>query len=124
MSGKLPADMVPDVEIRYLKLSRTNYAAIGELAPEDGTLSDVDLVMYNDPARPIGYLFKATQSRIRQHKLESHVSTLAKAAMADPTALTRRLGKKVTAAEMRATLTGVATADAVPEADISSFDDY
>jgi hypothetical protein len=117
--GALPVELTPEISIKYVKLSRANYAAVGDLIPEDGALSDVDIVMFNQPSR-IGYQFKSAPSRIKQHRLEDKVNAMAKAALPDPTALNKRLGKKVTPAEMRAAILG--PAEMVETADLSNIE--
>jgi hypothetical protein len=105
-SGKLSSEAAPQISIKAVRLSQANYRMVSELVPEDGSVGDIDLVMFKDPSRPIGYGFKAAASRIKALGMERQVADLAKQYIADPLVLTRFLGKKVSAARLKGELSG------------------
>jgi hypothetical protein len=117
-TGKLPPDAAPQIAIKAVRLSQANYRTISELIPEDGSVADIDLVMFKDPSRPIGYGFKAAASRLKATNMQRQAAELAKPYIGDPGALARFLGKKVTAARMKAELTDAAE----PSGSLDDFD--
>jgi hypothetical protein len=54
------------------RLSQANYRTVSELIPEDGSIGDIDLVMFKDPNRPIGY---AIQSGSQPAESDEHAKT-------------------------------------------------
>ena len=58
--------------------------------------------MFQDPSRPIGSAFKAAASRLKSLNMQTKAAELAKQYVADPGALTRFLGKRVSSARMKA----------------------
>jgi hypothetical protein len=105
-TGKLPAEGVPVIAIKVVRLSQSNYRNVSELIPEDGSVADIDLVMYKDPGRPIGFAFKAAPSRLKALNMQKQAAAEAKPYTNDAGLLTRFLGKRMPASRMRAELSG------------------
>jgi hypothetical protein len=118
-TGNLPPDTPPQIAIKAVRLSQANYRTISELIPEDGSIGDIDLVMFKDPSRPIGYGFKAAASRLKALQMQKEAAELARPYLSEAGALARFLGKKVSAARMKAELTDASTG--MPEA-LDDFD--
>jgi hypothetical protein len=122
-TGRMAKDKKPEVAVQALRLSRSNFRDITNLGINDenetSNPATFDIVMTHDASRAFGYQFKATQV-LRWKELGDAPLEMVKP-FADGVALSRRLGKTLTVAElpggidgdeeMRATLASIDAED-------------
>jgi hypothetical protein len=123
LTGRMAKDKKPEVAVQALRLSRSNFRDITNLGVNDENETSnpaaFDIIMIHDPSRAFGYQFKATQV-LRWKELGDAPLEMVKP-FADGVALSRRLGKTLTVAElpgaadgdeeMRATLASISEDD-------------
>jgi hypothetical protein len=101
-TGRMAKDKKPEVAVQALRLSRSNFRDITNLGINDenetSNPASFDIIMTHDPSRAFGYQFKATQV-LRWKELGDAPLELVKP-FADGVALSRRLGKTLTVAEL------------------------
>jgi hypothetical protein len=105
-TGKL-GNQKPEYEVGWLCLSRANYSQITSLPEEGSTVYDIDLKMGNS-TRAFGYEFTVASSVAAYTKVgdEKVIAGLV-APYLDGVDLAKKLGKKASAGELRAALSGV-----------------
>lgn len=119
--GKLPKDHDVEFAIKFLKLSRAQYAQISRLAEEDGSVYGIDILM-SQKSTGIGYEYNRISSKAKfmsnpqlvlavKEAMESHK---------DGVKLASRLPKKITKAELNSYL---AAANGDGEADMDEIED-
>lgn len=112
-TGRMAKDKRPEVAVQALRLSRSNFRDITNLGINDenetSNPATFDIIMTHDQSRAFGYQFKAAQV-LRWKELGDSPLELVKP-FADGVALSRRLGKALTVAE----LPGVLHGDVDPE---------
>jgi hypothetical protein len=106
---------VPPIEyqIGYVQLSRSNFRAISNLPDEEGTVYDMDVVM-STKQNGIGFDFTKVSSKSRWRsnpELAKEIEELCQK-YTDGKQLSKFLGKKVTAVEMKAVVAGQAANNA------------
>jgi hypothetical protein len=101
-TGRMAKDKRPEVAVQALRLSRSNFRDITNLGINDENETSnpaaFDIIMSHDPSRAFGYQFKAAQV-LRWKELGDAPLELVKP-FADGVALSRRLGKTLTLAEL------------------------
>jgi hypothetical protein len=110
-SGKLDPERDIEFDIKWVRLSQTNYQQVSTAPDEDGSVFDLDYVM-TPRTQGKGVDIKRISSKAawkRNPELKAAVEAAA-APFADGKALRKGLGKKLTPAEMRVFL-GDAEAD-------------
>lgn len=122
-TGRMAKDKKPEVAVQALRLSRSNFRDITNLGINDenetSNPATFDIIMTHDQSRAFGYVFKPTQV-LRWKELGDAPLEMVKP-FADGVALSRRLGKTLTVAElpggidgdeeMRATLASIDAED-------------
>jgi hypothetical protein len=107
-TGRMAKDKKPEVAVQALRMSRSNFRDITNLGINDenetSNPATFDIIMPHDPSRAFGYQFKATQV-LRWKELGDAPLDLVKP-FADGVALSRRLGKTLTVAELPGTADG------------------
>lgn len=123
-NGKLPADQPIEFGLKYIKLSRTQYAKISHLAEEDGcSVYGIDILMFKSNSG-IGYDYSRISSKAKylsnpelvaavKEELESYL---------DGAKLRSRLAKKITKAELNGYLTAANRGDD-DESDLGEIED-
>ena len=115
-SGKYNADQTDtEFEIKYVYLSRTNFADISALVQEDERPEDFDIVMTHRE-NGIGYKLSRVSKEARWRKSKAVTAEVNAAAekFEDGVLLTKKLGKKINAIEWKqllSTLDGSAEED-------------
>ncbi|MGA9883935.1 MAG: hypothetical protein WBQ34_09475 [Candidatus Acidiferrales bacterium] len=110
--GKFPAGItVPQLSVGFLNLSPTAYTELSTCPSEGETLYDCDFRMLKK-SNGIGYVFGRMSSppAYKKAKLEAAVTELIQPYL-DGTVLKNRLGKRVTAAELRLAVSGGETSE-------------
>ena len=115
VSGKMPSDVQPQVQVGYVRLSRANYAAISKLPDEDSTVNDIDIVMTHAD-RAFGYEFHRISNAPRWHRAKDDVDAKMRQ-FVDGKILAKKLGKPAIEAEYRAVLSGETLAATVGNID-------
>lgn len=101
-NGKLDPDREIEFDIKWVRLSQTNYAQVSTAPDEDGSVYDLDYVM-TPRSQGKGVDIKRISSKAawkRNPELKAAVEEAAKPFL-DGKALRKGLGKKLTPAEMR-----------------------
>jgi hypothetical protein len=109
-------------EIKYVQLSLTNYRDISMLVPEEEegsndakkTVSDIDIIMTHKGANKIGYQFTSPGMPARWRKNAELVAEVERAfeKYKDGKKMSSRLGKAVSAEEMKIIIAGSKATDA------------
>jgi hypothetical protein len=101
-TGRMAKDKKPEVAVQALRLSRSNFRDITNLGINDeneaSNPATFDIIMTHDQSRAFGYQFKTAQV-LRWKELGDAPLDLVKP-FADGVALSRRLGKTLTVAEL------------------------
>jgi hypothetical protein len=112
-------------EVGYVDLSRSNFRSVSALTPEDSSVYDIDIVM-SKKTSGIGYEFvaKTTKAKWKQNpELAAEVEAAAQKFVKDGgKKLNSKLGRKLTAIEWRALLSGLQAASG-KEASLEDIDD-
>lgn len=121
--GKLRKDQPVEFKIKYIKLSRTQYAKISRLAEEDGTVYGIDILMFQ-PNSGIGYDYTRISSKAKYLSNPELVSAVKEELVShlDGVKLSKRLPKKITKAELNGYLTAANKGDD-DESDIDEIED-
>lgn len=124
-TGGLEKGVVPEWEIGYVDLSRSNFRSVSNLAPEESTPYDIDMVMAKKD-NGIGYEFTLKSPKARW-KMNPEVAAAVEAAAQkfvrdNGKKLIGKLGKVATLLEWKAMLSGVAAANA-KEASLEDVED-
>lgn len=100
-------------ELGWLKLSRSGFKNIGELAMEGEKVHDFDFTISNRENK-IGYDYKRVSQKARYRANPELLAEIEKAAQkfADGVLLSKRLGKVITPMDMKALLAGGSAASA------------
>jgi hypothetical protein len=120
--GNPPAFPPMQWEIKFIRLSRSAFRRVSNLAEEEGTSADIDIAMCHRDSG-IGYEYtKLSPARWRRNpELVKEVEAAVKPFMADGgKKLLSKLGKKISVLQFKAVLAGSAPSD---EADLSQVDD-
>jgi hypothetical protein len=110
---KLPAGVKPTVTVGYISMSPTAYTAISELPSEGENLYAVDIKV-TKKGNNIGwdfYRYSAPPAYTKVEGMTEEVMELAKAAYGDGKVLRNRLGKVVTAQELKFMVKGGGVVD-------------
>lgn len=121
--GKLKKDQPVEFSIKYIKLSRTQYAKISRLAEEDGTVYGIDILMFQ-PNSGIGYDYTRISSKAKYLSNPELVSAVKEELdpYLDGSKLSKRLPKKIAKAELNGYLTA-ANKDGDDEAELDEIED-
>jgi hypothetical protein len=114
--GSMPKDEDIEWEIKYIRMSRTNFAEISKKKMEDETVYDFDLVM-SEKENGIGYTFEKISKTAWWRADEELEATILEAAekFRDGKALSYQLGKKIDDIEYRAMIRKSAASKAKEE---------
>jgi hypothetical protein len=111
-TGKYAAGTPIEWEVGYVDLSRSNYRSVSQLAPEDSSVYDIDLVM-SKKDNNIGYEFTlcATKAKWKQNpELAAEIEQAAQKFINDGgKKLVSKLGRKLNLIEWRALLSNQAS---------------
>lgn len=121
--GKLKKDHPVEFSIKYIKLSRTQYAKISRLAEEEGTVYGIDILMFQ-PNSGIGYDYTRISSKAKYLSNPELVSAVREELdpYLDGSKLSKRLAKKIAKAELNGYLTA-ANKDGDDEAELDEIED-
>jgi hypothetical protein len=114
-----------EYEIGYVDLSRSNYRAVSNLIPEDGTIFDIDIAMAKKD-NGIGYEFVARSTKAARWKLNPELAAEVEAAAQKfvkdgGKKLAGKLGRKLTLIEWKALLAGQSNAKEASMEDIEDM---
>ena len=122
--GKYDKGTPIEWEIGYVDLSRSNYRSVSNLAPEEGSVYDIDIIMTKKTSG-IGYEFTSPSPKARwkqNPELVAEVEEAAKKYVNDGgKKLTGKLGKKLNLLEWKALLSE--TASSAEEASLEDISD-
>jgi hypothetical protein len=104
-TGKFPTGTkVPQLTVKAVRLSRSNFKDCSDLPREDETVYGIDIWMRHDESRAFGYKFNAAGPAAWK-RIEAEALKLAEP-FKDGTAVARKLGKKLNAIELKLLLSG------------------
>jgi hypothetical protein len=121
--GKLKKDAAVEFKIKFIKLSRAQYAKVSRLAEEDGTVYGIDILMFQ-PSSGIGYDYTRISSKAKYLSNPELVAAVKEelAPYLDGSKLSSRLPKKIAKGELNGYLTAANKGDD-DESDLDEIED-
>lgn len=97
-TGNFLPGAVPQVEVGYLRMSRTNFASVSKLVPEGYTVGDLDIGMSKSVRGSFGYDFNLVSTTATWKKYPDVKESVEKEILrfSDNVVLSRKLGKVMT----------------------------
>lgn len=122
--GKYAAGSSIEYDIKFVYLSPTNYRQISMLPEEDQKVTDIDIRMTKPNPNKAGWEFSKISSKALYRKnpdLLAEISQIVDRKYADGKQLVRKLGKKMTALELKAFIASLAAS--AEDASLSDVND-
>jgi len=122
--GKYGAGSAIEYDIKFVYLSPTNYRQISMLPEEDQKVTDIDIRMTQPNPNKAGWEFSKISSKALYRKnaeLLAEINQIVERKYADGKLLIRKLGKKMTALELKAFIASLAAS--AEDASLSDVND-